>query len=337
VSRVAEVINQLMASPSWAATWRASLPLKETLRDLPVGLQAALGLQSEEVMSLVSPEARKMAVAGEVHESVKGVAERMMSIRPTRSMARPAAAAGKAGGTGGYAGEEAKAARPAAAEARTVQDAKPDVWKEARTPEGHAYYYNLRSRESTWERPAALGGPRVYGAGDAIEVWSNSLKKWCQGTVEKLEGDRVCVVFKAPDGGMAKKELPPQLQRNLRPAKAAAKAASESWPPEEKAAYRRLFDAIPGPKDSKPGSAVAQFLGTSGLRRAALKQVWAVSNPGSKRELAFEEFAVSCRLVGHCQAMAGSKIVEEAERPLRVKLREECQRARPPALPKFGS
>merc|ERR1712061_123400 len=93
-----------------------------------------------------------------------------------------------------------------------------------------------------------------------------------------------------------------------------------------------------GSNDAKPGAAVAQFLATSGLRRAALKQLWQVANPGSKPDLGYEEFARCCRLVAHCQALGRDvQIVAQAERPLRVKLREECLGAQPPALARFGS
>merc|ERR1711972_1074994 len=169
--------------------------------------------------------------------------------------------------------------------------------------------------------------------GQEVEVWSNGQRVWGRGRVEKVEGDKVTAAFTLPGGGAAKKELPAS-HRDLRPAVA---VAVQSWSAEEKDAYKRWFASVPGGSaDAKPGAAVAQLLAKSGLKRPALKQLWEVANPGCKTELGFEEFARMCRLVAHCQALGkDSQLVAQAERPLRVKLREECVSLRPPALPKF--
>merc|ERR1719401_115362 len=111
-----------------------------------------------------------------------------------------------------------------------------------------------------------------------------------------------------------------------------------SWSEEELAAYRRWFSKVPAGEGEapRPAADVAGFLTSSGLGRGALKQVWAVANPGCKTALGFEEFARCCRLIGHVQALGkDAPIVAEGDRPLRVKLREECLIARPPALPSF--
>merc|ERR1719324_1948967 len=113
VAAVAEIMNQLMASPSWAAVFEGSAPLQESIRELPEETQAALGLQHEKVMKCISESAKQRAEREDVEESVKKVAPLMKSLRPT------AAAAHKA---------------PAPVE---------EVWKSARTPQGHTYYFNL--------------------------------------------------------------------------------------------------------------------------------------------------------------------------------------------------
>lgn len=310
VSRVAEVLNILMASPSWCAAFESSPPLQEGLLHLPVEAQAALGLQHEKVMQFVSPEARQRAKGGQLPADVKCVAAKMQSIivrQPTR------------GSQSGSAGNELEAVEP------------PDVWKEAKTPTGHSYYYNQRTRKSTWERPAELGGPRVYKAGDEVEVWSNSTNVWGRGRVQKVENGVVTAEFQLPNGNVATKELPAS-HKDLRPAKRAS--ATVAFSEQEKAAYLNWFAAVEG-GTSKPMGAVAKFLSRSGLHRPVLKQIWVVANPGSKTALNFEEFARCCRLVAHCQAMKDTPILREADRALRVKLREECLVMQPPQLAKF--
>ncbi|CAK0897059.1 unnamed protein product, partial [Prorocentrum cordatum] len=288
---VAEVMNPIMASPSWASVLEGNVILQESLRGLTADAQAALGLQSEALMKLISDDGRRKASGGEVSDKVKGVADKMKSIRWAAD-----ATAGEA--------------------ARPSSPVKGHEWKAARTPEGHTYYFNAKTRESTWERPASLGGPHVYSVGEAVEVWSNSQRKWGRGVVEKVEGGTVTAEFTLPGGSAAKKELP-ATHKDLRPAE-----GGPAWPPDEEAAYRRLFDSLAGAPDAKPTAAVVEALRKSGLTSRALGQVWAVANPGNKADLGFEEFAKCCRLVAHCQAMAGSPVLAEADRPLRVKLRE---------------
>lgn len=308
VSHVAEVMNQLMASPSWAATLQASQLLKDELRQLPVAAQASLGVQHEKVMELISSEARKQATSGTLKDAEE-VAEVMKSIRLA----------------------------PSSGPAGTIVTPSPppppagEEWKEARTADGHRYYFNIRTRQSSWERPESLGGPLVYKVGDEVEIWSNSQKVWGRGTVKKVEKTTVTAEFTLPNGQMAQKELPAK-HKDLRPYDA------EGWTEQEQTQYRQWFMALPrAPSNTelRKGAGVADFLRLSGLPREALVQAWAVGNPNSKEDLDFEAFARCCRLVAHCQQLLaaggeGARLVSEAERPLRSKLRTECLPARPP-------
>jgi len=326
VSGVAEVVNVLVQSPSWLGLLETSPPLQEALRDLPVDVQVALGIQHEKVMRLLNTEARSKATKGEIPDVVKGVAVKM------RELHRPARPESSAAGAAQPRHSAAAATRPTPSAAKAARQPR-DEWKEAKAPTGHSYYYNLATKETTWERPAALGGLHIYKVGEAVEVWSNSQRVWGNGKVERIEEERIFVEFTLPNGGTAKKELP-RSHRDLRPT--AHRAAREGWSSQEKAAYQQYFESLPGDKSAKPATVVAQFLKASGLPRPALKQVWAVSNPGCKVKVGLEEFARCCRLVAHCQGMGkDSPLLLKAERPLRVKLREECLSKRPPALPCF--
>lgn len=304
IQGVAEVMNQLMASGSWCSVMETNRLLQDHLKELPLSAQAALGLQSEKVMALIHSDAKRMAAGGEVPADLKSVADRMKSIRaPPR---------------GGY---------PAAPKAAAEPEVK---WKAVKTPEGHTYYYNSRTRESTWERPLALGGPMVYRVGDEVEVWSNGQRSWCRGKVLQVTEDKVTAEFALPDGANARKELPSQ-HKDLR----VLPAKESQWTAEEQEAYQKWFNLIDGGSASeKAAKPISLFLWKSELPREALKQVWAVANSGAKAMLKFEDFACCCRLVGHCQGMEAA-FVKQGERPLRVKLRSECLTTPPPAMPKF--
>ncbi|CAK0909799.1 unnamed protein product, partial [Prorocentrum cordatum] len=305
VHHVAEAMNQLAGSPSWCAVLEASPVLREALQELPVEAQAALGLQHEKVMALISDKAREKATGGDVSEEVKSVAvsmERIRSIRPAEKLPDP----------------EPEPPKPA------------EEWKEARTPEGHSYYFNVRTKESTWVRPAALGGPHEYKVGEEVEVWSNSQRVWGPGKVESVEGGTITASFTMPGGSVAKKELPAS-HKDLRP------VGTSGLSDEEKVAYKELFDAVEGGADAKGAKAVAALLRKSGLTDKQLAQLWTVGNPQNRSELNLREFSLCCRLVAHCQALGDAPVVVQAERDLRVKLRSECADKRPPALPRFES
>jgi len=294
---VAEVVNQLMASP-WSVVFDTSPQLKESFQGLPEEAQAVLALQHEKLMAASKKEAQGRAKGGQVPENVKTMADKMKSIR----------------------------AAPAPAPKKEKPADKGAAWKEAKTPEGHSYYYNVETKETTWERPKELGGPYKYVVDEEVEVWSNSKKKWGQGKVTKVADGQVTAEFEMPDGSKANKVLP-AAHKDLRPA---------MWPAKEKAAYQKLFDEIDSKglsKEEKPAMGVAKCLARSGLSRAVLKQIWAVANPTNTATWTMEEFCKSCRLVGHCQALgASAPIMKEADRPLRHKLRGECLTARPPTV-----
>jgi len=44
--------------------------------------------------------------------------------------------------------------------------------------------------------------------GDQVEIWSNSMSRWCRGTVERIEGGYAHVAFVAPDGKSRSKGVP---------------------------------------------------------------------------------------------------------------------------------
>lgn len=331
VAQVAEVMNQLMAAPSWAAAFEASPLLRADLLALPEDAQAALGLQHEKVLQLTSAEAQSKANAGTVSDAVKMVAPKMQSVRLP---------AGTTVSGGAPAGPPVATVLPSASPEMAPPPPPPppppvgNQWKEARTPQGHTYYYNKITRESTWKRPDELGGPITYQVGDEIEVWSNSQKVWGIGKVEKVDGDKVMADFVLPDGTPGKKEL--QMQhRDLRKREKGA-SATEGFSSAEQALYQRLFNALPGDTRVKGPKEVGTFLLTSGAKRRTLSQVWAVAIPTGKAEVEYDDFARCCRLVAHCQVLGlKSEMVADGDRPLRVALRT-CLFREPPKLPEFS-
>lgn len=86
--------------------------------------------------------------------------------------------------------------------------------------------------------------------------------------------------------------------------------------------------------------AVAKYLASSRLPRRTLKEVWQATNPTMRQTLNQDEFFMSCRLIGHCQAMQknGSteelKVLEDGGHDLRVRLRE-FWRVPPAKIPVF--
>jgi len=55
---------------------------------------------------------------------------------------------------------------------------------------------------------AFAGGAAYYQVGDPVEVWSNSLSKWCPGEVEHIAGGMVTARFYTPSGNDMTKQIP---------------------------------------------------------------------------------------------------------------------------------
>mmetsp|Transcript_16903 Transcript_16903/g.48074 ORF Transcript_16903/g.48074 Transcript_16903/m.48074 type:complete len:496 (-) Transcript_16903:64-1551(-) len=222
-----EVLNMLMASPAWATAFRSSDMLVERVqRELPENVQAAMGIQHDDVMEAVSEAARErihrsmeQPEASPDLEQAKEVAQQMRSMRAGFRVQFQASIAEFRLGDGADASpsEAAQAAVESAnAKAAVARHSNPAEWREARTADGKAYYYNVKTRESTWHRPKAMPMPITtlagYSIGDAVEVYSNSKQAWCRGHVEKLTQELVCVLFQLPDSKpneWSKKEIPP--------------------------------------------------------------------------------------------------------------------------------
>merc|ERR1712039_206048 len=140
---------------------------------------------------------------------------------------------------------------------------------------------------------------------------------------------KVTVDFTMPDGTNAKKEVPAS-HKDLRPRN------DDGFSAMEEAAYKAWFDNIEHGASKKSAKSVAAFLSRSGVPRQALKQVWAVVNPGNDPEIGLEEFSRFCRLIGHCQAFGvDSQVVVAGDRALRVKLRVQCLSKQPTSVATF--
>mmetsp|Transcript_10767 Transcript_10767/g.24590 ORF Transcript_10767/g.24590 Transcript_10767/m.24590 type:complete len:751 (-) Transcript_10767:69-2321(-) len=85
---------------------------------------------------------------------------------------------------------------------------------------------------------SAASGPGLYNPGDAVEVWSSSLRTWCAGVVDRTEAGMALVCFKSPDGQPLSKGVP-MASDNIRPATGA---------PAPKAAAPCQVAAVPAPK-----------------------------------------------------------------------------------------
>jgi len=102
-----------------------------------------------------------------------------------------------------------------AAEA-AARSAEASQWREAKTADGTEYFYHVRTRETSWERPKVTAAATVAAhgccVGDLVEVWSNARQDWCAGYVERLTQESIFVVFQLPgerSNEWCKKELPP--------------------------------------------------------------------------------------------------------------------------------
>jgi len=215
-------------------------------------------------------------------------------------------------------------------------------WRQATTPDGKAYYYNMTTRESRWDRPREVPMPTAsangFSVGSKVEVFSNSMQVWCSAVVEKLTEDTVTAVFQLPDADpkdWVRKDLPIGHQ-DLR------KVEEETEPaltPVEEAEYDKHFQGMlrDGNVDTH---LIIKFLGSSNLPRSVLKEIWYVANPEMKPSLGRNEFLLCCRLCGHCQAMVGDEkeaLLRKAGQPLRELLQRHCVGWPAPKLPIFDA
>mmetsp|Transcript_44198 Transcript_44198/g.102061 ORF Transcript_44198/g.102061 Transcript_44198/m.102061 type:complete len:604 (+) Transcript_44198:58-1869(+) len=353
ISQVCEVLNILMKSPPWGEALQGSPVLKESVKELPDAVQAAFALQDERLMEAVGENAKKQAKAAPDQAPVevagaKTVADKMKSIRQSMVPVVPDASKRK----------PASKDEPAPSKDGIANFQQKMEWREAKTPDGRKYYYNVRTRESRWDKPKEMMAAKPAGekesaptwaVGDKVEVWSNSRQAWCPGHVEKLSGETVLLAFQLPGHAsheLAKKELPAS-HKDLRRAtgKPVADAGGVAvhdrakFTDDERAAYGKHYAASGAPDVRK----IADFLATSKLPRRALKEIWAVGT-GLKSDVREEDFSLCCRLVGHCQSYAGHpgeeskvQLVAEGGRPLRGHLSTNCVNLPPPKLPEFTS
>jgi len=117
----------------------------------------------------------------------------------------------------------------------------PPVPASSSSPEDHGQAMGRQlSRQHT--RCVDDGSGGWMKAGDAVEIWSNSTKAWCEGVVESISGGMVLVAFQPPDVApdeWCRKELPADhnaLRKCVREQVAQAPAPQmETQPP--RAAY----------------------------------------------------------------------------------------------------
>lgn len=200
-----------------------------------------------------------------------------------------------------------------------------------------------------------------WSVGDWVEVYSNSQKSWCPARVTQASGDKVKVVFQLP-GSPADEWMEKYVEAagsSIRQANDATSTAFErhtpspmaSWNAMEATAYQKGFDRLkafsaqgaPGTIDS---DTLVDFLKGSGVPRKVLKQVWRAVFPScadaKQAQAGFSEFALCCRLIGHCQAslrsgeLSKTEILEQAGDQLASLLAEEFARSPPHRLPDFN-
>jgi hypothetical protein len=76
-------------------------------------------------------------------------------------------------------------------------------------PESHEHLRHTVSASGAPADNAQEGtSSGIYKAGDQVEIWSNSQKTWCRGSIEKLQGDLVNVKYVSPDGQTMTKLMP---------------------------------------------------------------------------------------------------------------------------------
>lgn len=85
-------------------------------------------------------------------------------LTASRGGPAPAAAAGPYGGGGFVPPAGAPGGFPGGAPGGAPPGPKPD-WTEHTAPDGRKYYYNSRTKQSSWEKPEELKTPAVGGVG----------------------------------------------------------------------------------------------------------------------------------------------------------------------------
>ncbi|CAE7696710.1 unnamed protein product [Symbiodinium sp. CCMP2592] len=253
ILQVAEVINILLTSDDWVAA------LQEVMQDLVLQLtseqQAVLGVQNDVLLAQLPQTAVDLA-----HEQASKLLQDAAQVRKELDRVRTGLGEGglrfkssvqelrfepsyRSGGhvsaeTGDEGGE----------------DASPSGWRSTTTPDGNRYYYHQRTKEirrmppgvATASASEASGRPKPW-VGERVEVFSNSVRRWCPGFVERVGRAEVMIAFQLPHAranDWCKKTLPlghPELRWVSRPPEAPLPAGSSvtisremSTPMEEK-------------------------------------------------------------------------------------------------------
>lgn len=75
------------------------------------------------------------------------------------------------------------------------------------SPEGPPMMKRMPKGHEDLRLATEVGAPS-YRAGDAVEIYSNSHQRWCQGTVDKVEDGMVSVRYSSPEGAQMAKLMP---------------------------------------------------------------------------------------------------------------------------------
>jgi len=356
LKQVCEVLNILMSSPAWACCFNASGILRQRVQtELPEDVQVAVGLQHEELMQSVTNPARQKASREDAPETREGleVARSMRTMRKGLQVRFLESVQEINFGPGAEDMRPEHKAEEALASAwqRVNEAAQVEEWKTAQTPDGKTYYYNVRTRESSWTKPKEVKATNItangYNVADKIEVYSNSQKVWCLGHVEKLSEDKMTVAFQVPGAKPHEwvyKELSLQQLKDVRrPHGGETKHAA--WTAEERGVFDRTFKQLvqAGASEEDPHLFV-EYLSRSRLPRRTLKEIWSLANPEMRPSLGFEEFCMAGRLVGHCQVMqaeankgdaAAQQLLNKGGPALVAVLRLRCMGTPSPKLAEF--
>ncbi|CAJ1385620.1 unnamed protein product [Effrenium voratum] len=370
--QVAEVFNILLSSDEWLQHLRPNgdggLVVQELL-SLSSEQQAALGMQNDELLAMMSPEVAQLAHdqpsrllqdAGQVRMELEkirsGLGEGGLRFKSSVQELRF-----EPSYRSGLASKVASAPDNPTERGTEAEDPSPTGWRSTTTPEGNRYYYHHRTKEVRHVPPTITvsGSPEAElpcakpRVGEKVEVFSNSVQRWCPGFVEKVSRTEVTIAFQLPNARAnewSKKSLAlghselrwvsrapgspmPSAGSTLDSKRATTKPASgffgtslpTNWAPEEVQLYDSLFAELEGlvcgPNENGMdplASAQLDYIAQSGLPRRALREIWQVANPHLRASLGLEEFRACCRLVGHCQAMSTQSEDDKELRQLRA-------------------